>query len=60
MCVQIEGGRVLRGELRLSGAKNAALPMLVAACLAAKGYTLERWREEIGAHLEYAWGTTLE
>jgi len=29
MYVQIEGGHVLRGELRLSGAKNAALPMLV-------------------------------
>ncbi len=30
----IEGGRPLRGELRLSGSKNAALPMLAAALLA--------------------------
>lgn len=29
----IEGGRKLVGEVRLSGAKNAALPILVAACL---------------------------
>ncbi|MAE70357.1 MAG: UDP-N-acetylglucosamine 1-carboxyvinyltransferase [Gemmatimonadetes bacterium] len=30
----IEGGRPLRGELRVSGSKNAALPMLAAALLA--------------------------
>jgi UDP-N-acetylglucosamine 1-carboxyvinyltransferase len=29
----IEGGRKLEGEVKLAGAKNAALPILVAACL---------------------------
>ncbi len=33
---RIEGGRRLRGEVTLSGAKNAALPMM-AACLLAEG-----------------------
>ncbi len=41
MCGQIEGGRVLRSEFRLSGAKNAALPMLVAACLGEEPTILE-------------------
>lgn len=31
--VLIEGGRTLRGEVALSGAKNSALPLLAAACL---------------------------
>ena len=30
----IEGGRPLEGEVRVSGAKNAALPILCAALLA--------------------------
>ena len=30
----IEGGRPLRGEIRLSGAKNAATKLIVAALLA--------------------------
>ena len=32
--IQIEGGRPLRGRLEISGAKNAALPILTAALLA--------------------------
>ncbi len=32
--IRIEGGRPLRGNLRISGAKNAALPILTAALLA--------------------------
>ena len=35
-CFVIEGGRRLRGEVTISGAKNAALPMM-AACLLADG-----------------------
>ncbi|MBD2848591.1 UDP-N-acetylglucosamine 1-carboxyvinyltransferase [Paenibacillus sp. IB182496] len=31
--MRIEGGRELSGTIRLSGAKNAALPMIAAACL---------------------------
>ena len=30
----ISGGRALRGEVRISGAKNAALPLLVSPLLA--------------------------
>lgn len=33
VCYEIRGGSSLRGELRVEGAKNAALPMLMAACL---------------------------
>lgn len=36
----IEGGRPLSGEVSLPGAKNAALPALVAACLADEEVTL--------------------
>jgi UDP-N-acetylglucosamine 1-carboxyvinyltransferase len=36
----IEGGRTLDGELRISGAKNAALPILAAALLAEEPVTL--------------------
>jgi UDP-N-acetylglucosamine 1-carboxyvinyltransferase len=32
-CIQIEGGVPLRGEVRISGAKNAVLPILVASVL---------------------------
>ena len=32
----IEGGRPLAGEVRVSGAKNAALPILCAALLVAR------------------------
>ena len=39
--LEIEGGYSLEGEVRLSGAKNAALPLLVAACLAKEPITLE-------------------
>ena len=30
--LKIAGGRPLAGEVRISGAKNAALPILAAAC----------------------------
>ncbi|MGD8555156.1 MAG: hypothetical protein PVJ32_06950, partial [Anaerolineales bacterium] len=39
--VVIEGGRSLNGEVRLSGAKNAALPMLAAACLGSEPTVLK-------------------
>lgn len=38
---QIEGGYPLQGEVKLSGAKNAALPMIAAACLGDEPTTLE-------------------
>ena len=34
--LEIEGGRPLHGQVRVSGAKNAALPMLIAALLSAE------------------------
>lgn len=37
---QIEGGHSLEGEVLLSGAKNAALPLIVAACLGEEPTTL--------------------
>jgi UDP-N-acetylglucosamine 1-carboxyvinyltransferase len=37
----IRGGRPLRGEIRISGAKNAALPELCAALLSAEPVTLQ-------------------
>jgi UDP-N-acetylglucosamine 1-carboxyvinyltransferase len=37
----IEGGRTLSGEIRVSGAKNAALPILCASLLAAEPIELE-------------------
>ena len=36
----IEGGRKLNGSVRVSGAKNAALPIIVASLLAEKGKTV--------------------
>ncbi|VCU69375.1 UDP-N-acetylglucosamine 1-carboxyvinyltransferase [Pigmentiphaga humi] len=39
--LQITGGRPLRGEVEVSGAKNAALPCLCAALLSADAVTLE-------------------
>ena len=38
--LKITGGRPLEGEIRLSGAKNAALPIMCAALLTAKPLTL--------------------
>jgi UDP-N-acetylglucosamine 1-carboxyvinyltransferase len=35
--IHIQGGKPLHGELQISGAKNAALPILAAALLAAEG-----------------------
>ncbi len=40
--MKIHGGNVLRGEVEVSGAKNAALPVLVSAILAGKPCTFER------------------
>ncbi len=39
--LRIEGGRRLEGAVRVSGAKNAALPMMVAALLSSEETTLE-------------------
>lgn len=39
--LEIVGGAHLRGEVRLPGAKNAALPMIVAACLSPEPTVLE-------------------
>ena len=36
----IRGGRPLRGELKISGAKNAALPILAATLLAEEPLTI--------------------
>ena len=36
----IRGGRPLKGEVQISGAKNAALPQLCAALLSAEPVTL--------------------
>ena len=38
----IEGGRPLDGEVRVSGAKNAALPILCAALLAREPLALDQ------------------
>jgi len=38
--IVIEGGHRLRGEVRISGAKNAALPILCAALLTEEALTL--------------------
>jgi len=38
--LKITGGRPLQGEIRISGAKNAALPIMCAALLTAKPVTL--------------------
>lgn len=40
--LEIEGGRKLRGSIRISGAKNAALPALAAALLTDEPMVLER------------------
>ena len=38
--LRITGGRALEGEVRISGAKNAALPIMCAALLSAKPLTV--------------------
>ncbi|RXZ83389.1 UDP-N-acetylglucosamine 1-carboxyvinyltransferase [Paenibacillaceae bacterium] len=38
--IAVTGGRKIGGEVRLSGAKNAALPMIAAACLGEEPTTL--------------------
>ncbi|MFW5878811.1 MAG: UDP-N-acetylglucosamine 1-carboxyvinyltransferase, partial [Myxococcota bacterium] len=38
--LQIKGGRRLEGKVKVSGAKNAALPMLAATLLADGEHTL--------------------
>ena len=35
-CLEIHGGKPLHGKIKVSGAKNAALPMLMASLLTAK------------------------
>ena len=39
--IRIRGGRQLNGEIRISGAKNASLPLMVAAMLTDKPLTLK-------------------
>jgi len=39
--IEIHGGKVLEGEVSLSGAKNAALPMIVVACIGHEPTVLE-------------------
>ncbi|MCX7360867.1 MAG: UDP-N-acetylglucosamine 1-carboxyvinyltransferase [Alphaproteobacteria bacterium] len=39
--IRINGGRQLKGEIRISGAKNAALPLMVAAMLSDKPLVLK-------------------
>ena len=38
----INGGRVLKGNVRVEGAKNAVLPILAAALLASEGVNVIR------------------
>ena len=38
----INGGRVLKGSVRVEGAKNAVLPVLAAALLASEGVNVIR------------------
>ncbi len=38
--IRIRGGRPLEGEIRIGGAKNAALPLMAAACLTDETLTL--------------------
>ena len=38
--IRIRGGRQLKGEIRISGSKNASLPLMVAALLTDKKLTL--------------------
>ena len=38
--LEIKGGNPLHGEVRLPGAKNAALPAIVAACLSSEDVVL--------------------
>ena len=38
--IRIRGGRQLKGQIRISGAKNAALPLMVASLLTDKPLTL--------------------
>lgn len=38
--IRIRGGNVLNGEIRIGGAKNAALPLMAASLLTDKGLTL--------------------
>ncbi len=37
----IEGGKSLRGKVRISGSKNASLPIMAAALLSSERITLE-------------------
>src|SRR5260370_5569344 len=38
--IRIRGGRQLKGEIRISGSKNAALPLMVASLLTDRKLTL--------------------
>jgi UDP-N-acetylglucosamine 1-carboxyvinyltransferase len=38
--IRIRGGRILNGDIEISGAKNAALPLMIASLLTDKTLTL--------------------
>ena len=64
--LRIQGGRQLQGSVRVSGAKNSALPAMAAALLTSEElvlqdvplvndmYTARRLRRELGGHIEFA------
>ena len=45
--ISINGGNTIFGEIRLSGAKNAALPILIGACLCSTDVTLHNIPTEL-------------
>lgn len=45
--IEIKGGNKIYGEITLSGAKNAALPLIVAACLCSEDVTLHNMPVEL-------------
>ena len=70
--IRIKGGRALRGEIQVSGAKNAALPLMTAALLTEETLTLTnlplladittlaKLLEQLGTHIHLNGGTELE
>src|SRR5215813_13827864 len=63
--LRIQGGRQLQGSVRVSGAKNSALPAMAAALLTSEElvlqdvplvndiYTARRLLRELGGHIEF-------
>ena len=48
--LRIKGGRQLKGEIRISGSKNASLPLMVAALLSDRKLTLQELKPHLHAH----------